>query len=236
MPFLHDLHGGLLAHVLDFLSDVGVLELAVASSSLRGAVEECRLVGCGPWRLPPGPWYPCGIWRYLGLGDLTKLPKVTLCCETEFQETADVLAFVKAAKALAADTVDGQVVFNKCWFDAAKTARLFSPGDGEVVCFGNQVARIPFNGSQIECFINLHSYLPDGDFPWILVYVEPDNSQSQKPLVCCNSLVFPELRLLSLPDYETEKDHDLDATSPLTELVRANMPLPMFFGVKGLED
>lgn len=218
------------------LSSVTVLELAVASGSLRGAVDECRPIGCaGPWRLSPGPWYPCGIWRYLGLGDLIKLPKVTLCCETEFQETADVLAFVKAAKALAADTVDGHVGFNKCWFDAANAARLFFPGNGEVCCYGD-FAQIPFNGSQIECAIDAHSYLPQSGVPWIWVYVQEDSGLPRKPLVCCNSLVFPELRLLSLPGRDHQETHDLDATSPLTDLVRANMPLPMFFGVKGLED
>ena len=68
------------------------------------------------------------------------------------------------------------------------------------------------------------------------VWVESHTDGPQNPLVCCSSLVFPELRLHSMREREYQESHDLDASSPLTELVRANMPLPMFFGVKGFED
>lgn len=238
MPCLHDLHPGLLVQVLDFSSDVSVLDLAAVARSLKIAVEECRPIGCGPWKHAPGPWSSSGLWRYLGLGDLKKLPTVTLFCESEFQDTSDVLAFVKAAKALAADTVDGHVAFNKCSFDAAGTARLFSLDGNDNVCFGDQIARLAVKGCRIECTIDAHHYLPDGDAPWIWVYVwvESHTDGPQNPLVCCSSLVFPELRLHSMREREYQESHDLDASSPLTELVRANMPLPMFFGVKGFED
>ena len=105
--------------------------------------------------------------------------------------------------------MDGHVAFNKCSFDAAGTARLFSLDGNDNVCFGDQIARLAVKGCRIECTIDAHHYLPDGDAPWIWVYVSVESHTD---------------------------GHDLDASSPLTELVRANMPLPMFFGVKGFED
>ena len=238
MSCLHALHCGPLVHVLDYSLDVSVLELAAVASSFKSAVEKCRPIGgCGPWKHLPGQWHTSGLWKVLGLGDLKKLPKVTLCCETEFKDTAEVLAFVKAAKALAADTVDGHVAFNKCSFDAdaKEVERLFSPSNDEFYCFGHQIAQIPFNGCKIECTMDVHSGLPDCHCPWILMYVwvKDDNDGRQNPLVCCSSLVFPELRLHSLRDREENEIDYLDASSPLTELVRAGMPLPMFFGVVG---
>ena len=110
MPGLHNLSEVLLVHMLDLSSDALVLELAAASRALRSGVEACRQVASeGPWQHAPGTWEACGLWRYLGLGDLKMIPAVTLCCETKFQHRTELLAFLKAVKALAAETFDGYV-------------------------------------------------------------------------------------------------------------------------------
>ena len=54
-------------------------------------------------------------------------------------------------------------------------------------------------------------------------------------LICCSSVLLPDLRLFG-SFCNIYNDHELDAESPLTQLVRANMPLPMLFGVKGVDD
>ena len=129
MPCLNALNTELLVRVLDLASDVSVLELDVASPSLTRAVEECRRgspLGEGAWRHPPGKWEVCGLWRFLSLGDLKKIPSVTLSCKVEFQNVTEALAFFKAAKHLAADTIDGQVTFNTCSFSGEDVAELYT--------------------------------------------------------------------------------------------------------------
>ena len=56
---------------------------------------------------------------------------------------------------------------------------------------------------------------------------------SRRFVFICAAVAFllPKLRLLA--GYDIYGGHDLDAESPLTDLVRANQPLPLLFGVKG---
>ena len=68
------------------------------------------------------------------------------------------------------------------------------------------------------------------------LYVDIENGTDlpQNPLIC-SSLLLPDLRLFA--SYGSiYNDHELDTESPLTQLVRANVPLPMLFGVKGLDE
>ncbi|CAL1152505.1 unnamed protein product, partial [Cladocopium goreaui] len=106
----------------------------------------------GPWQHLPGAWQSSGLWRCLGLGDLKMIPDVTLCCEVQFQELTEVLAFFKAVKALAADTIDGHVTFKKLTFkDEVKT--LF-PGHNRVVWpLSTDQTTVVFDGYQMECFL-----------------------------------------------------------------------------------
>ena len=83
------------------------------------------------------------------------IPDVTLCCEVQFQELTEVLAFFKAVKALAADTIDGHVTFKKLTFkDEVKTL---------------------FPGHRPCCLASFHRpdnsgfrWLPDGMLPYVL--------------------------------------------------------------------
>jgi len=245
MPGLQSLSEVLLVHVLDLSSDALVLELAAASRALRSGVEACRQVASeGPWQHAPGTWEACGLWRYLGLGDLKMIPAVTLCCETKFQHRTELLAFLKAVKALAAETFDGYVAFNQFTFDARKAASIFSREDMEGDDFmteSHQTVEVVFNGCRLNCSLSLAAHSQpedsDGEIPWVNVYVDIDDGTVllQNPLICCSSVLLPDLRLFG-SFCNIYNDHELDAESPLTQLVRANMPLPMLFGVKGVDD
>ena len=59
------------------------------------------------------------------MGDIKTVPCVTLNCEAEFLNIAEALAFFKATKHLAADTLDRKVTFHKFCFAAADTANTF---------------------------------------------------------------------------------------------------------------
>ena len=131
MPCLLNLSKELLVRALDFSSDTSVLELAAASRAVKTEVEECRPFGSeGSWRHPAGAWNTSGLWRFLGLGDLKKIPFVSLCCEVEFQNVTETLAFLKAAKDLASDTIDDHVSFSAAMetilFGAKQTTKQHS--------------------------------------------------------------------------------------------------------------
>lgn len=241
MPWRFDLSKELLVHVLNLSTDASVLHFAAASRAVRNAVEECREIGSacsagshGPWRHPPATWEVSGLWRFLGLGDLKKIPKVTLCCETEFQHSAELLAFLKAVKALAADTVDGHVTFSNFSFPPTDAAELFH-GEDEFMTTSGQVATVVFNGYHIECSIDAHLWIHEGEVPTINLWVH-ENEKGALPenlLICCSSLLAPELRLLASCGENMSEELDLDSESPFTELVRASKPLPMLLGVWG---
>eukprot|EP00438_Fugacium_kawagutii_P011884 Skav219165 [mRNA] locus=scaffold648:263034:263732:- [translate_table: standard] len=229
MPWLR-LSRGPLEHVLHVLPDASVLRLAATCCSMKSAVEECRAMHHdGPWRHPPGPWEASGLWRLLGLGDLKMIPMVTLCCEAEFQSVVEVLGFLKAAKDLAADTIDGQVVFNNFSFHAAHLLW----GDHDFTC-ERAAERVDFvfKGCQIECSLEVSYFAGADEVPWIYPYVQHQRLP-ENPFICCNSLLSPQMRLrASLGNIYF---NDLDAGSPLTTLVRASMQLPMFLGVGAID-
>ncbi|CAE7258100.1 aglC [Symbiodinium natans] len=239
MPCLLDLSNGFLVDVLDLSCDGSVLELAAASKAMQSAVEACRWIApvCSrfPWRHLQGKLKLNGLWRYWGLGDLKRnpIPFATLCCEIEFQNLAEVMAFLRAANHLAADTVDGQVTFvNKFAFEAGDVAHLyFGEDDGNGRWCSAGQTKVFFNGRPVECSIEAHRD-EEEEVPWINVSV--DHDLPMNPMISCSSLHLPELRMeASLGSvYDV---HDLQAESPLTELVRASKPLPMFLGVTGFD-
>lgn len=97
------------------------------------------------------------------------IPDVTLCCEVQFQELTEVLAFFKAVKALAADTIDGHVTFKKLTFkDEVKT--LF-PGHNRVVWpLSTDQTTVVFDGYQMECFLTCF-FQEDDEVPSISLCV-----------------------------------------------------------------
>ena len=223
MPSLHSLSKGLLVHVLDLSSDASVLELAAASRAVKTEVEECSASASeGPWRHPAGTWKTSGLWKFLGLGDLKKIPSVTLCCEVEFQNVSETLAFLRAARNLAADTIDDHVTFSKFSFELAHT--LCEPVNGVQFCRSCENVEIFFSGCRIKCFLEVMRF--HSEDPQIHLMVSHEELP-EHPWVYCNSLQFPELRLRSSSGniYYDE----LEATHPLTKLVRERMPLLMFF-------
>ena len=226
-----------LVQVLSLSSDASVLHFAAASRRLRDAVEECRQIGSqGPWRHAATTWEVSGLWRFLGLSDLKKIPKVTLCCETEFQHEKEVLAFFKAAKGLAADTIDGHVIFSKFTFDATDASHLFF-GEEEFMTDAHETVKFLIKGYQVECSIDGHLWWDESTVPTINLWVH-ENSDVPKNLdieICCSSIVSPELRLIASCRDNMSKELDLDAKSPFTELVRTSRPLPMLLGVKGFK-
>ena len=242
MPWLHHLSKELLVRVLDLSSDKSVLELTAASRAVKTEVEECRPLGSeGSWRHPEGTWNMSGIWRFLGLGDLKSIPSVTLYCEVEFQNVVEALTFLKAAKNLAAETIDGQVSFSKCFFEAEDVSDLFeavqNPENPEELQFDCEATWC----SAVKPF-RMFAFADERfESPWINISIEklPEETDKlpERIALCVNSLLLPGLRLLA----ETEdKDdgvvinYDLDGQSPLTEYVLNSRPLPMFFGFKQL--
>ena len=105
----------------------------------------------------------------------------------------------------------------------------------------HQTVEVVFNGCRLNCSLSLAAHLQpedsDGEIPWVNVYVDIDDGTVllQNPLICCSSVLLPDLRLFG-SFCNIYNDHELDAESPLTQLVRANMPRPMLFGVKGVDD
>eukprot|EP00438_Fugacium_kawagutii_P027428 Skav217154 [mRNA] locus=scaffold2621:329458:330228:- [translate_table: standard] len=244
---LQDLSEVLLLHILDLSSDASVLELAGTSSAERKRVEDCRSIGQqgSPWQHHQGRWEVSGLWRFLGLGDLKTMPHVTLCCEIKFQHVKELLAFYKAVKTFAADTVDGRVTFHNLTFDVKESANLFSGEEEHFMAPSDQTAVVDFNGRQIECSLDAHLFY---GVPSINLFVCEDDDEEdedddeedtpQNLLMCCSSLLLPDVRLLAGLEagaFKLYDDHLLDAESPLTKAVRANMPLPVLFGVKGLD-
>jgi hypothetical protein len=150
-----------------------------------------------------------------------------------------VLAFFKAVKALAADTIDGHVTFKKLTFkDEVKT--LF-PGHNRVLWpLSTDQTTVVFDGYQMKCFLTCF-FQEDDEVPLISLCVNYKNDKGLRlgdqdfpqirAYMCCSSVLPPKLRLLA--GYDIYGGHDLDAESPLTDLVRANQPLPLLFGVKG---
>ena len=206
MPSLHSLSKGLLVHVLDLSSDASVLELAAASRAVKTEVEECSASASeGPWRHPAGTWKTSGLWKFLGLGDLKKI----------------------AARNLAADTIDDHVT-SKFSFELAHT--LCEPVNGVQFCRSCENVEIFFSGCRIKCFLEVMRF--HSEDPQIHLMVSHEELP-EHPWVYCNSLQFPELRLRSSSGniYYDE----LEATHPLTKLVRERMPLLMFFGICGID-
>eukprot|EP00435_Cladocopium_sp_Y103_P035185 s2746_g9.t1 len=173
------------------------------------------------------------LWRFYGLGDLKRppVPPVNLRCDVEFQNFEEVVTFLKAANDLAADTADGNVTFNKLSFEEDDVDHLFfgELDRGRSWCFTRQT-EVLFEGRLIEVEFDSHRQEESPD-PFISIAVYND-TLPQNPLICCSSLLLPELRMLS-SQWNTYYVHDLDATSPSTEVVRTSMPLPMFFCVRG---
>lgn len=232
MPWLHHLSKELLVRVLDFSSDTSVLELAVASRAVKTEVEECRPFGSeGSWRHPAGAWNTSGLWRFLGLGDLKKIPFVSLCCEVEFQNVTETLAFLKAAKDLAADTIDDHVSLNQFLFSAADVNELFcGDGDDPLWCEADHKAALKLKGCRIHCSLVATRTCAVQDAPRTL-FLDVDRTRRRKnPRVICNSLLATDLRLQSRHG-NIEVYGDLTKESPLTKLMCAKMPLPMFLGL-----
>ena len=231
MPCLRNLSKELLVRVLDFSSDVSVLQLAAASRAVKTEVEECRPLGSeGSWRHPAGAWSSSGLWRFLGLGDLKKIPSVTLCGEVEFQSVAETRTFLKAAKNLAADTVDDHVSFNHFLFSAADVNELFcGDGDNPHWCEADHKAAIQLKGCRIQCSLVATRTCAVQDAPRTL-FLDVDRSRRKNPRVICNSLLARDLRLQSRHG-NIEVYGDLTKESPLTKFMRARMPLPMFLGL-----
>eukprot|EP00435_Cladocopium_sp_Y103_P056223 s396_g18.t3 len=195
MPWHRDLSKELLVRVLDFSSDSSVLELAAASRAVKTDAEECRpLSSEGSWRHPAGTWNTSGLWRFLGLGDLKNIPSVTLCCEVEFQNVAEAFAFLKAAKNLAADTIDDHVSFNQFLFSAADVNELFcGDGDDPHWCEADQKAAIKMKGCQIQCALVATRTCADENAPRTL-FLDVDRTRRKNPRVICNSLLATDLR------------------------------------------
>ena len=235
MPCLRNLSKELLLNVLEFSSDTSVLELAATSRGVRSAVDECRSTGKGfPWRHPPGSLEVSGLWRVFGLGDLKRIPvpPVNLRCDVEFQDFAEVVAFLKAANDFAADTMDGHVTFDKLSFDAGDVAHLFFGADdrNDRWCATGET-EVLFNGRRVECTLDAQR-TDDDENPWMYVHVDCENLLPN-PIICCSSLLSPELRMRA--NIRCGDIHDLDEESPFTDFVLTNMPLPLFFGVKELD-
>ena len=166
-------------------------------------------------------------------------------CEVEFQNVVEALTFLKAAKNLAADTIDGQVSFSKCFFEAEDVSDLFeavrNPENSEELQFDREFDCEATWCSAVKPF-RIFAFADDRfESPWINISFEklPEETDKlpERIALCVNSLLLPGLRLLA----ETEdKDdgvvinYDLDGQSPLTEYVLNSRPLPMFFGFKQL--
>ena len=170
MPCLRNLSKELLLNVLEFSSDTSVLEFAATSQGVRSAVDECRSTGKGfPWRQPPGSLEVSGLWRVFGLGDLKRIPvpAVNLRCDVEFQDFAEVVAFLKAANDFAADTMDGHVTFDKLSFDAGDVAHLFFGADdqNDRWCATGETV-VLFNGRRVECTLDAQR-TDDDENPWM---------------------------------------------------------------------
>ena len=165
------------------------------------------------------------------------IPPVTRGCETEFRGRAKVLTFfLPKAKALAADTCDGHVTFNKFIFDAAEGERVLNGDQEHVVPEPDQVAEV-FLGGTFYCKVDLRSGFPNQEFSDMdldVLDTEDEEDLGQNPMILCSSPLLPELRLLTIyvvsgTDYGDWLE--LDPESALTKLLRANMWLPMLFGV-----
>ena len=241
MPWPNDVSPELLVKILDLSSDASVLSLTAASWTWKGAVEDSRaMCNEGPWRHASGPWESVGLWRFLSLKDLNQIPDVTLCCEKVLQNAEEALAFFKAAKHLAADTVDGRGTFQMCSFETSDAVHLFSADEDADLgknCVAEPTAGVLFEGREIECVLEAHHF-PHDRSPWTNLIIQNREIEGLNPLVCCSSLLLPKLRLLSGISgcINIYTDHNLDADSPLTDLVRLSMPVPLFFGVRGLDD
>ena len=232
MPCLQKLSKEELLNVLEFSSDASVLELAATSRCVRSAVGEIRSGSGFPWQHPPGTL--SGLWRFLGLGDLKRIliPSVSLQCDVEFQNFAEVVAFLKAANDFAADTMDGNVTFDKLSFDAGDVAHLFLGADdrnGRWCATGG--TEVLFNGRPVACTIDAQR-TDDDENPWMYVHVDCEDLPPN-PIICCSSLLSPELRMRA--NIRCGDIHDLDEESPFTDFVLTSIPLPLFFGVKELD-
>ena len=226
---------------LDYLSDDSILELAVASPNFKCTlIESRRTGGGGPWRHPPGTWQPAGLWRVLNFSclsvEMKSLPAVILHCDIEFKDPTEVSKFFHAAKTIASDTVDGRVMFSKFSFDPRESADLFSGFDDGAGNWCGATPNVPivFKGVEMECCLEAQCFdfelgqdLPSlhlGCACW------DDHPVLEGLGLCCRPLISPEVRLKVSWDTIYE-EHLLDATSPLSTLVRAGEALPIFFGV-----
>ncbi|CAE7802107.1 unnamed protein product [Symbiodinium sp. CCMP2592] len=234
MPGLQELQEGVLVLVLDQASDTSGLRLGAASRGARKAVQQCRDMGSeGPWRHPPGTWEPSGLWRHLGLGDLQRLPSVTLCCQIEFQNVEEVVAFTKAAMEMAAQTINGHVSFSIFTFRRLERAKLFhrTPWDFFSRAQAKPSAHVCFNGRQYECRLHASPGWDnfDEEGSSISLHVDPVEDVvdvPQSPSILWGSLS----KEWALDTCDTR----LTAESPLAASVKAGRPLPMMLGIESL--
>eukprot|EP00438_Fugacium_kawagutii_P032476 Skav227712 [mRNA] locus=scaffold79:159703:160710:+ [translate_table: standard] len=238
MPWLH-LSRGPLEHVLQFLPDASVLGLAATCRATKNAVEECRAMHLdGPRQHPPGPWEP-GLWRFLGLGDLKMIPRVTLCCEAEFKSVAEARVFLKAAKDFAALTADGRVYFAKFSFAMTDVAYLLNPcgvddDDSDADREAEQKVEVEYKGLRMQCTLVATRTWSDVTKPRMLcleVTQRRQDRRRKKPVVIGRCNLTPDLRLESSHE-SLEVYADLWRESPLAELMHKGLPLPLFLGVR----
>lgn len=163
-----------------------------------------------------------GLWSYLGLGGLKMIPPVTICCQMEFHGNYSRGAgLFQSCQSLgswyAADTCDGHVTFHKFMFDAAEVERVLNGDQEHVVPEPDQVAEVFFKGCTFDGKVDLWRSLTRSSLIWIWLcwtrWTKTWAILGQNPMIYCSSL-------------------QLDPESPLTKLLRANMPLPMLFGLK----
>lgn len=238
MPSLCDLSKENLAEVFDFATDISALALAACSGLTHRAVDDSRATAGGPWCHQEGDWEVAGLWRFLGHGDIPHFPRVTLSCQVDFPTVAKAWDFFEAASILAAETIDGRVVFNYFQFDEESVETLFYDdeaetdqrieADGEVI--------IEYRGHKITCKIAGENPF-DGE-TLMTVSASHDAPFRKRPIICANSLNLPTLRLRTQSGGPKSgmrflEEHALDPTSPLADLVMYNnQPLPMFFGIE----
>ena len=140
-------------------------------------------------------------------------------------------AFLKAAKDLASDTIDDHVSFNQFLFSAADVNELFcGDGDDPLWCEADHKAALKLKGCRIHCSLVATRTCAVQDAPRTL-FLDVDRTRKRKnPRVICNSLLAADLRLQSRHG-NIEVYGDLTKESPLTKLMCARMPLPMFLGL-----
>ncbi|CAE7657231.1 aglC, partial [Symbiodinium pilosum] len=221
-------------------ADVFVMRLAVACRSLRKAVAQSGTTQLGgPWIQGPGTWQPAGLFQALGLEGLERLclPAVTLMCEVAFKNTGEVLAFLDAARGLAADADDGHVFFSNFRFKVRDVEFMFSGYDDGDDCRCEAEPSIDMFVGDVHIQASLEALCNEEDPTGpplfnLSVFQDPMPAIAETCVeMLGSSLLLPDLRLVSY-DGCICSDHGLDSTSPLLLHMRKGNPLPMFLAFR----